>query len=650
MILDKISSPEDLKMIDRRYLPEICAQIRELIIDTVSKTGGHIAPSLGAVELAVALHYIFDSPHDKIIWDVGHQSYAHKILTDRRESFHTLRQENGISGFPNINESRHDTFGTGHASTSISAALGIAKALVRKGLNNRAIAVIGDGSMTGGLALEGLNQAGHKTGNLIVILNDNEMSISPNVGAVSKFLSLHIHGKTAGRFKKLLRKILLSIPVWGKGLDKLTEKAEGAAVGFFTPGFLFEAFGFDYIGPLDGHNVEELIRVFQQVKDTSFGSRPKLIHVLTKKGKGYGPAEVDPTMFHGVGPFDRATGKSLGGGKLTYTKALSHALVKLGTRQKSILAITAAMATGTGLDAFAGKFPDRFFDVGIAEGHAVTFAAGLATAGFRPVVAIYSTFLQRAYDNIVHDVCLQNLPVVFVIDRAGMVGDDGPTHHGTFDLTYLRAIPNMTVLAPRSAIQLEKMLNFAAAHNGPVAIRYPRGEVPDEIIESDVQYIPGRAEIVWQKGCPSVAILAVGHLVAEAVEAAKRLQQQDIDVIVVDPCSIKPLDKDILRTLSSQCDCIVTVEENVLSGGFGASIGEWLSANNMTTVRMRSLGLPDEFIKQAPQKILRAQCGIDANGIVKAVQELAWETTEPVSINKEKFKRAEKVDIDEIVQ
>lgn len=627
MILNSISNPDDLKKIAPEFLPEICGQIREAIIETVSRTGGHLAPSLGVVELTVALHYVFDSPSDKIVWDVGHQAYAHKILTGRRDRFHTLRQKGGISGFPNVTESPYDTFGTGHASTSISAALGIARALQKKRSTSKAIAVIGDGSMSGGLAFEALNQAGHKPVNLIVILNDNEMSISPNVGAVSRFLSMHIHGKTAGRIKKHLRKLLLLVPIWGKSLYKISQKAEEATLGFFTPGAIFEAFGFNYIGPIDGHNIDDMVRVFKGVRDTPTYDQPLLIHVLTKKGKGYGPAETDPTLFHGLGPFDRATGKPVKNSSTTFTKAFGSSLVKLAKDDSSIVAITAAMTTGTGLSEFADKYPDRFYDVGIAEGHAVTFAAGLAMEGLRPVVAIYSTFLQRAYDHVVHDVCLQNLPVTFALDRAGVVGDDGPTHHGAFDLTYLRSIPNLTVLAPRSAGQLGKMLRFATRHNGPVAIRYPRGTAADEAVELSLPYEPGRAEVVWRGEKPSVAVWAAGHLVSEAVRAAEMLAREGIDIIVADPCSIKPIDFGLLRKHFSKYGSIVTVEENVLTGGFGSAIGEWLAAENMPSARLKSLGLRDQFIEHSPQKDLRARYGIDADGIVRAVREIVRETT-----------------------
>lgn len=636
MILNKIDNPDDLKKIGEHCLPELCSQIRNIIIDTVSKNGGHIAPSLGVVELSVALHYVFDSPNDKIIWDVGHQSYAHKILTGRRENFHTLRLKDGISGFPKPDESQHDIFGTGHASTSISAALGIAKAMNRNMEKNRAIAIIGDGSMTGGLALEALNHAGHKVGNLTVILNDNEMSISPNVGAVSRFLSLHMHGKTAGRVRRFARKLLM-LTGWGKWIYGVTQKAEEAALSFFTPGAVFEAFGFNYIGPLDGHDIHELIRVFKDVKSEPLDNKPLLIHVMTKKGRGYKPAEKDPTTFHGIGPFDKNNGKKIGGKEMTYTEAFGKAVNKLAEENDKVMAITAAMATGTGLTEFAKKYPDRFFDVGIAEGHAVTFAAGLTTQGYRPIVAIYSTFLQRAYDNIIHDVSLQNLPVIFALDRAGVVGDDGPTHHGTFDLSYLRSIPNLKVLAPRSASQLEKMLNYAVKSDGPVAIRYPRGLVPEEVFYSPDKFVPGKAQIVWQSDLPRIAIWAVGHLVSEGVAAAEILKEKGVSVTVIDPCSIKPLDTEMLRRVCSNHKAMVTVEENVLAGGFGSLVSEWMTKEEISSVRLKSLGLPDSFVPHSSQKDLRAEYGIDAAGIVMTIMSLIQNFEDGLSLESYPF-------------
>ena len=622
MMLENISHPADLKKMAQERLPDLCAQIREVIIDTVSKNGGHLAPSLGVVELTTALHYVFDSPHDKIIWDVGHQSYAHKILTGRRDRFHTLRKVGGISGFPKIEESPHDCFGTGHASTSISAAAGIAHALEKRGGANRAIAVIGDGSMTGGLAFESLNQAGHKIGNLIVVLNDNEMSISPNVGALSRFLSIRIHGKTVNKIRRSLKKLLLLIPIWGKKLYRLAQKAEETTVGFLTPGHLFEAFGFHYIGPLDGHNVNELIRVFQGVKDSPIGDKPILIHVLTKKGKGYAPAEDDPTRFHGIGPFDLATGKSLSSGKKTYSAAFGDALLDIAKENYRVVGITAAMTTGTGLERFAREYPDRFFDVGIAEDYAVTFAAGLATQGYRPVVAIYSSFLQRAYDQIIHDVCLQNLPVTFAVDRAGVVGEDGPTHHGTFDISSLRLIPNIVLSAPRNERMLREMFFFATEHNGPVVIRYPRGVVPEEEIYIAPQELQlGRAEIVYQQEHSVATVWAVGHLVEEAVKAAELLNREGINITVVDPRFIKPFDFELFGELAKSCPNIVTVEENALCGGFGSMVNEWLREERFSKVNLKCLGISDQFVEHAHQDLIRARCGIDSDGIVKAVKQ-----------------------------
>lgn len=623
MILKNISNPDDLKKISKEYLPEVCESIRELIIDTCSKCGGHLASSLGVVELTVALHYVFNSPDDKIVWDVGHQAYAHKILTGRRKSFGTLRTTGGISGFPKMEESPHDVFGTGHASTSISAALGIAKALKKKGSNNKAIAVIGDGSMTGGLALEALNLAGHKVGNLIIILNDNEMSISENVGALSKFLSIHLHGKTVNRFKRYLKKTLLLIPVLGKRIYKFFEKAEEATIGFFTPGHLFEAFGCDYIGPLDGHNITEMTDVFERIINSPSMGKPILIHVMTKKGRGYKYAEDNPTIYHGVGPFCREKGVASSSEKITYTQAFSEAMLDLAGVDDRVVAITAAMPSGTGLEAFAKKYPDRFYDIGIAEGHAVTFAAGLATQGYRPVVAIYSTFMQRAYDHIIHDVCLQKLPVTFALDRAGIVGEDGPTHHGIFDISYLRSIPDMILMAPRDDVTLKEMLSFAVTHNGPAAIRYPRGCVPKKVAKDKADKLQiGQAEIVYETSEPKAIILSIGNLVESAVEASEMLIEKGVGVIVVDPKFIKPFDFNLLEELIGKCPIVITVEENVLSGGFGSMIGEWMANNSMYDVQLKCLGITDEFPTHGTQKYLRELYQLDAVGIKNAVVEV----------------------------
>ena len=472
-LLERVHTPADIRKFSLSELEQLAQDIRDNIVQTVSRTGGHLAPSLGVVELTIALHYIFDTPNDKLIWDVGHQSYAHKILTGRRQQFTTLRQYKGMSGFPKFKESIYDAFETGHSSTSISAALGITLAKNLKKDSHRAIAVIGDGSMTAGLAFEALNHAGHLDKDLIVILNDNEMSISPNVGALSSFLSRKLTGKTMSRVKAhLVEKLQISDV--GENILNILRKSEESFKSFFTPGMLFEAFKFDYVGPIDGHNLEDLLETLETVRDTSHG--PMLIHVLTKKGKGYEPAEKDPDIFHGIGPFDIVSGKPHSSkGSVTYTKVFGDTIAELAAKDKEIVAISAAMVSGTGLKRFATEYPDRFFDVGIAEQHAVTFAAGLAVEGFRPIVAIYSTFFQRALDQIIHDVCIPNLPITLAIDRAGVVGDDGPTHHGVFDLSFLRFIPNLIIMAPKDEEELQHMLYTSIYHNGPSVVRYPRG-------------------------------------------------------------------------------------------------------------------------------------------------------------------------------
>lgn len=623
-ILEKIDAPADLRWLSQERLPELATEIRQYMVDVVSKTGGHLAPSLGVVELTIALHYCFDTPSDKIVWDVSHQSYAHKILTGRREEFKTLRQLGGISGFTKRTESVHDPYGTGHSSTSISAALGIAKAFKKRGLDNRAIAVIGDGAMTGGLAFEALNQAGYKAGNLIVILNDNEMSITKNVGALSKFFSLHLHSRRATRIRRWFKRTLTKLmPRRGRLVYNLARRAEEVAAGFLTPGFMFESFGFHYIGPMDGHNLQELISVFKEIKEIPIGETPILIHVLTKKGYGYRPAEDNPTKFHGIGPFNKETGKTPSSEKISYTQVAGATVLELAKQDKNIIAITAAMPTGTGMDIVARELPEQFYDVGIAEGHAVTFAAGLATEGFRPVVAIYSTFLQRAYDHVLHDVCIQNLPVTFAIDRAGLVGDDGPTHHGTFDLSYLRQIPNMVVMAPRDENMLKRML-FTAAYSGrPCAVRYPRGNAIGVKIDKEFKTVPiGKMETVFGNEKADAVILAIGNCVQGAIEAGQALAMDGIGVLVIDACFAKPLDDEMLGKLSNRISKWITVEENAIAGGFGSAINEWLTERGIKEVSLKMLGLPDKFIEHGPQNILRARYGIDKDGIVKTVREI----------------------------
>lgn len=617
-LLDTINNPADLKNIPRQELPELVAEIRRFLIETVAQTGGHLASNLGAVELSVALHYCFDSPADKLIWDVGHQAYTHKILTGRRDSFHTQRQYQGISGFPKRSESPHDAFGAGHSSTSISAGLGMAAAQDLKESGNRVIAVIGDGSLTGGMAYEALNQAGHLKKNLIVVLNDNEMSIAKNVGAFSSFVSRKMTGSDFRKLKKEMQGLLESIPAIGKDILHFARRAENSLKGFLTPGMLFEALGFDYVGPIPGHDLPQLLEVFENVKGIE---GPVLVHVMTTKGKGYQPAEENPDVFHGVGPFDVATGKTTGGkpGATSYTGVFGAALLKLAEEDEKIIAITAAMPDGTGLTPFARRFPERFFDVGIAEQHGLTFAAGLAAAGFRPVAAIYSTFLQRAYDQIFHDVCLQKLPVTMALDRAGLVGDDGPTHHGTFDLSYLRHLPEMTLMAPKDENELQHMLKTAVYAGRPVALRYPRGAGYGIPLDQELQALEiGRGELLTEGD--DLAIVAIGSTVYPALEAAKLLEAKGIRATVVNARFVKPLDRELILNAAMRTGCIITVEENALQGGFGSAVLELLADEGMTAVRVKRIGIPDRYIEQGPQPQLRANLGLDGAGIAATTE------------------------------
>ncbi|MBK5275789.1 MAG: 1-deoxy-D-xylulose-5-phosphate synthase [Desulfuromonadales bacterium] len=618
-ILETIDSPADLKKLPASKLPAVAAELRTMIIETCAKNGGHLAPGLGVVELTIALHRVFNTPTDKIVWDVGHQAYAHKILTGRRDRFATLRTLNGISGFPKRGESPHDAFDVGHSSTSISVATGYAAARDLDGRKNKVLAVIGDGSMTGGLAYEGMNQAGHLDKDLIVILNDNEMSIAENVGALSNFLSRTSSSEYVHRFKKDVESFLKRLDV-GKSVLHIARKVEDSFKGVFTPGMLFEAFGFDYIGPIDGHDLPMLIETLESVK--SFNDAV-LIHVLTKKGKGYKPAEDNPSLFHGVGPFDIATGKvhKAKGGAASYTAVFGSALCKLAAEDERIVAITAAMPDGTGLTSFAKDFPDRFFDVGIAEQHGVTFAAGLAAEGLRPVFAVYSTFLQRAYDQIFHDVCLQNLPVTFALDRGGVVGSDGPTHHGAFDLSYLRHLPNMTLMAPKDENELQHMLATAIALGTPAAIRYPRGNGYGVPLDQTLKEIPvGRAELL-REGTDG-ALLALGTMVAPALEAATLLEEQHgIRLTVVNARFVKPLDTKMILDLAGKYDTLITIEENALQGGFGTAVLELLEEHDLSGMRVLRLGYPDSYITQGEQHELRAMLGLDPAGISASIRE-----------------------------
>ena len=621
MILDRIQGPADLRKLSMGELGELAAELREVIIRTVAVNGGHLASNLGAVELTIALHYAFNTPADKIIWDVGHQSYPHKLLTGRRDRFHTIRKENGISGFPKRGESEYDAFGTGHSSTSISAALGILEGRARSGGDFKVIAVTGDGALSGGLAFEGLNNAGHLKKDLVVILNDNEMSISPNVGALSEYMNRILTGEFYRRFKKQTKAFLEGIPRLGLPVAKMAQKAEELIKGLLLPGILFEEMGFDYIGPIDGHNIELLIDTLSRIKTAT---APTLIHVITKKGKGYEFSEKDPCVFHGVGPFEPETGSPLrSSGVLTYSETFGNVLSALAASDGRIVAITAAMTEGTGLDCFAQRFPDRFYDVGIAEPHAVTFAAGLATQGVRPVVAIYSTFLQRAYDQLIHDVCLQELPVVFAIDRAGIVGEDGPTHNGLFDISFLRHIPNLTVMAPADGAELELMLRFAVAYPGPAAIRYPRGRLPESPLPHSL-LSHGHGEIVREG--TDVALLAVGSCVIPAVRAAERMAAEGISSIVVNARFVKPLDSGLILSVASRVPKVVTIEENAGQGGFGSAVLECLS-DAESLVPVRRLAIPDRFIEQGGQDRLRGRYGIDEDGIAASVRAFVKEQT-----------------------
>ncbi len=622
-LLDRINSPQDLKKLSRDDLPRLAEEIREEIIKTVSRTGGHLASSLGVVELTIALHYVFNTPEDKLIWDVGHQSYAHKLLTGRRKEFKTLRQFGGISGFLKREESPYDTYGAGHSSTSISSSLGIAEALRFKGKDNKVIAVIGDGSLTAGISFEGLNQAGDRKRDLIVVLNDNTMSISDSVGALSSFLSRKLTGRFITGLRRELKSFLKSIPSIGEDVYNVLKRAEDSFKSFITPGILFEGLGFYYVGPIQGHRIDVLLEAFENVKKWE---RPILLHVLTIKGKGYLPAEKDPTNFHGVGPFNIATGKPISKGSQppSYTEVFGRAMVSLAKKDKRIVGITAAMPEGTGLDRFGKEFPDRLYDVGIAEQHGITFAAGMAAEGLRPVSAIYSTFLQRAYDQILHDVCLQNLPVVFALDRGGIVGEDGPTHHGLFDLSYLRHIPNMIVMAPKDENELQHMLKTALECGHPASLRYPRGEGYGVSLDTEIKSLPlGKAEVL-QEGA-DLAIVGIGSTVYPAWEAARRLKESGIQVTVVNSRFIKPLDTTLLCSLAKQIKNIITVEENVLQGGFGSAVLELLAEKDIPGVRIKRLGIDDRFVEHGPADRLRKEYGIDAEGIERAARKMLGE-------------------------
>jgi len=616
-LLSKINGPYDLKNMSHIELRRLAREIRQFLIENVSITGGHIASNLGVVELTLALHSVFDSPKDKIIWDVGHQCYVHKILTGRWNKFDSLRQFKGLSGFPKRKESDHDVFETGHSSTSISAGLGMAVARDLKGEKYSVISVIGDGALTGGMAFEAMNHAGHSKTDLIVILNDNEMSISQNVGGLSKYLNRLRTDPTYFRVKDDVEAILSRIPAIGKSVVKTAHRAKDTIKYFFVSGIIFEEIGFTYLGPVDGHNIKEVTEILNRAKKIK---GPVLIHAITKKGKGYWFAEKYPDKFHGIGPFDIETGEKLKNRKnKTYSQIFGETLVELASDNPDIVAITAAMPLGTGLNEFAEKFPERFFDVGIAEQHAVTFAAGLAANGLRPVFAVYSTFLQRGFDQVIHDVCLQNLPVVFAIDRAGIVGQDGETHHGIFDLSYLGCIPNLKILAPKDGNELKKMIKYAFDQNSPIAIRYPRGE--SENINSGknlTDICNEKAEIILSKG-QDLCIIAAGKMVSEAIKIADILLGQNIKSTVLNARFLKPIDEETILSSIKDIENIVTLEDNVTIGGFGSRILEVLNKNNIKNKKIKIFGFPDKFIEHGNTKTLFKYHNLDVEAIAEEI-------------------------------
>lgn len=617
-MLDSINGPQDIKHFSMAQLEKLAKEIRELLIHTVASNGGHLAPNLGVVELTLALHKMFDSPKDKIVWDVGHQAYVHKILTGRRATFSTLRSVDGISGFPKRCESPHDVFGAGHSSTSISSAVGIALARDMSGEKHNVIAVIGDGSLTGGEAYEALNHAGHLGINLTVILNDNEMSIAKNVGAISEYLAKMRTAPTYSKVKRDIDFLLRSIPAIGDSVAKTVERLKGSLKYLLVPGILFEELGFTYFGPIDGHNIPSIMEVLDKTKSIK---GPVIVHIVTHKGKGYQPAEANPDKFHGVGPFCVETGEIIkpNGKPPSYTQIFGNAIAKLAEQNPDIVAITAAMPDGTGLQKFATMYPKRFFDVGIAEQHAVTMAAGLATQGKHPIVAIYSTFMQRAYDQILHDVCLQNLPVTFVLDRAGIVGEDGPTHHGVFDYSFLRHIPNMVVMAPKDENELQHMLYTATEMNVPVVIRYPRGSGVGVNLQSEFTKLEiGKSEIL--NSGKDVILFAVGAMVEPCRKAVELLADKKITAGVVNSRFIKPLDGQMIRQVARDTGIIVTVEDNVIAGGFGSAVLEYINSQNLNWVKVLRLGLPDKFIEHGPRSYLLHKYALDAQGIANSVE------------------------------
>jgi 1-deoxy-D-xylulose-5-phosphate synthase len=616
-ILDKINSPEDLRLLSRDELATLAAELRLFLVESVSQTGGHLASNLGVVELTIALHYVFNTPDDRLVWDVGHQTYPHKILTGRRAAMASLRKPTGIAGFPRRGESAYDTFGTGHSSTSISAALGMAIAAKQAGLERRSVAIIGDGAMTAGMAFEALNNAGDMDANLLVVLNDNDMSISNNVGALNNYLARLLSGRFYDKVRQSGKKMLGAVPP----VQEFAKRAEEHAKGMVLPGTLFEEFGFNYIGPVDGHDLPVLLDTLTNIRALK---GMQFLHIVTQKGKGFELAELDPNKYHGVSKFDPNNGvSSSASAKKTYTQVFGDWLVDMADADTKLVGITPAMCDGSGLNAFAEKYPQRYFDVGIAEQHALTFAAGMACDGLKPVVAIYSTFLQRAYDQLIHDIALQNLDVLFAIDRAGLVGADGPTHAGSFDLSYLRCIPNIIVMAPSDENECRQMLTTGYLYKGVAAVRYPRGAGTGVAIDSNLVALPiGKGEIVRESSAKNgktknnnktVAILAFGSMLAPALQAALVL-----DAGVANMRFIKPLDVDLVKQLAESHDLIVTIEENALMGGAGAAVLEAMQNMHLTNAIL-CLGLPDSFIEHGVHETMLTECGLDATGIVTAI-------------------------------
>ena len=615
-MLEKIQKPNDIKKIPADQLPALAEEIREFIIESLSKTGGHLASNLGVVELTIAMHRVFDLPKDKLIWDVGHQSYTHKILTGRKDGFETLRREGGISGFPKRSESDCDVFDTGHSSTSISAGVGYVRARELKKENYSVVSIIGDGALTGGMAYEALNNAASLKSNFIIVLNDNEMSITENVGGMSSYLSGLRTASAYTDFKMDVTKALNRIPGIGPGMVDAMRKTKSSIKQIIIPGMLFEDMGITYLGPVDGHNIPQLIKTFQEAKRFE---GPILVHVLTQKGRGYEPAMRHPARFHGAGPFDVKTGLPVGKSNPTYTDVFSTVMRKMGDRRKDVAAVTAAMMTGVGLKRFSNMFPDRCFDVGIAEEHAVTFAAALSLGGITPVVAIYSSFLQRAYDQIMHDVCMQNLHVVFAIDRAGLVGYDGETHHGIFDLSYLGSMPNMTILAPKNLWELSDMIKFAVDYDGPIAVRYPRGEAYTGLKEFRAPICLGKSEVIHEGS--RVALLAVGSMVKMAEEVQKQLKERmDMDAALVNARFVKPIDEELLRSFADTYELVVTLEENVKDGGFGERVLAFAEEEDLP-FGVEIIALPDRFIPHGSVSYQMKQVGFTPEDICGRIEE-----------------------------